>query len=58
MINAFLTARLRRSTFGWKTLIAFSFAGFALAPITVRAQGNVGGRNEVFAGGELESYLR
>src|SRR5205814_386663 len=58
MINAFLTARLRRSTFGWKNLIAFSFAGFALAPITVRAQGSVGGRNEVFAGGELESYLR
>jgi hypothetical protein len=58
MINAFLTARLERSTFGWKILLTVAFAGFFLAPITLSAQENVGGRNEVFAGSELESYLR
>jgi hypothetical protein len=30
----------------------------ATAPAVSNAQGNVGGRNEVFAGSELESYLR
>lgn len=37
----------------------FALAIFSLlAPTAARAQGNVGGRNEVFAGSELESYLR
>src|SRR6185503_9377860 len=42
-----------------RRFIVFALAIFCLlAPVAARAQSNVGGRNEVFAGSELESYLR
>lgn len=42
-----------------RRVTVFALAIFSLlAPAAASAQGNVGGRNEVFAGSELESYLR
>lgn len=42
-----------------RRVAVFTFALFSfLAPAAARAQRNLGGRNEVFAGSDLESYLR
>jgi len=42
-----------------RRVTVFAFAVFVFfAPTAASAQRNVGGRNEVFAGSDLESYLR
>ena len=39
-------------------LLTLLASGWLLTPSSSRGQVNVGGRNEVFAGSDLESYLR
>ena len=58
MSNAFLPARSTRVTHIHRRVLTLALAVTCIVPSGVRAQGTMGGRNEVFAGSELESYLR